>query len=101
MADWMQVDPHIHTALSPCADEEMTPWSIVRMAQLEGLKVIAVTDHNTIANAWAVIEVGKVGTYSPAGDGSPDPRRGPPLGHLSNTGAGFSLSRSDLEPPSR
>jgi len=59
MADWMQVDLHIHTALSPCADEEMTPWNIVRMAQLEGLKVIAVTDHNTIANAWAVIEVGK------------------------------------------
>ncbi|HHV93793.1 MAG TPA: PHP domain-containing protein [Firmicutes bacterium] len=59
MADWMQIDLHIHTAASPCADEEMTPWNIVRMAQLEGLKLIAVTDHNTIANAWAVMEVGK------------------------------------------
>ena len=58
MADWMQVDLHIHTAVSPCAHEEMTPWNIVRMAQLEGLELIAITDHNTIANAWAVIEVG-------------------------------------------
>ncbi|MGI6566169.1 MAG: PHP domain-containing protein [Limnochordia bacterium] len=59
MADWVQVDLHIHTAASPCAEAEMTPWNIVRMAQLEGLALIAVTDHNTIANAGAVMEVGE------------------------------------------
>ena len=59
MADWVQVDLHIHTAASPCAEAEMTPWNIVRMAQLEDLALIAVTDHNTIANAGAVMEVGE------------------------------------------
>jgi len=31
------VDLHIHTALSPCAAEDMTPNNIVNMAMLKGL----------------------------------------------------------------
>ena len=38
-------DFHIHSALSPCGDEDMTPLNIVGMAKLIGLDVIAVTDH--------------------------------------------------------
>ena len=49
-------DLHIHTALSPCADDDMTPNDIVGMAVLNGLDVIAVTDHNSLANARAVIK---------------------------------------------
>ena len=46
-------DLHIHTALSPCGDDDMTPNNIVNMALLKGLDVIAVTDHNTCRNAAA------------------------------------------------
>lgn len=43
-------DLHIHTALSPCADDEMTPNNIINMACLKGLDFIAVTDHNSMLN---------------------------------------------------
>ncbi len=48
-------DLHIHTALSPCGDDDMTPNNIVNMALLCELDVIAVTDHNSTANCEAVV----------------------------------------------
>ena len=54
-------DLHIHTALSPCADNEMTPSAIVAKAIAEGLALIAICDHNSARNAAAVQEA--------AGDG--------------------------------
>lgn len=47
-------DFHIHTALSPCAEDEMTPNNIVNMAMISGLDLIAVTDHNATANLPAI-----------------------------------------------
>lgn len=52
-------DFHIHTALSPCADNEMTPCNIVGMAKVMGHDIIAVSDHNSIKNAEAVMRAGK------------------------------------------
>lgn len=52
-------DFHIHTALSPCGDEEMTPNNIANMAHLKGLNAIAITDHNSARNVKAVMDVGK------------------------------------------
>lgn len=52
-------DFHLHTALSPCADNDMTPNNIANMAFLCGLSAIAVTDHNTAKNANAVISAAK------------------------------------------
>lgn len=49
-------DLHIHTALSPCAAPEMVPRNIVNMAVLAGASVIAVTDHNSVRNVWAVTQ---------------------------------------------
>lgn len=49
-------DFHIHTALSPCGDEDMTPNNIVNMAVLKGLDAIAITDHNTCRNALACMQ---------------------------------------------
>jgi len=49
-------DFHIHTALSPCASDDMTPNDIVGMAVLNGLDLIAVTDHNSLSNASAVVK---------------------------------------------
>ena len=46
-------DLHLHSCLSPCGDEEMTPNSIAGMAKLNGLSLLALTDHNTTANAAA------------------------------------------------
>ena len=43
-------DLHIHSCLSPCADDDMTPWNLVGMARVKGLDVIALTDHNTALN---------------------------------------------------
>jgi 3',5'-nucleoside bisphosphate phosphatase len=49
-------DLHVHTALSPCAAEEMTPPAIVARALELGLDMIAICDHNTGDNAAAVAE---------------------------------------------
>ncbi len=43
-------DLHIHSCLSPCADDDMTPGNILGMASLIGLDCIALTDHNTCKN---------------------------------------------------
>lgn len=47
-------DLHIHSCLSPCADDDMTPANICGMAKLKGLDAIAVTDHNSARNLPAV-----------------------------------------------
>lgn len=59
-------DMHIHSALSPCGDEDMTPNNIVNMAMLLGLDIISVTDHNSCRNVRAVMEAahGKVRVIS-------------------------------------
>lgn len=48
-------DLHIHTALSPCAEDDMTPNNIVNMSILKGLDVIAITDHNSCENVPACL----------------------------------------------
>ena len=47
-------DLHVHSCLSPCGDEAMTPGNIAGMARLKGLDLIAVTDHNTARQLPAV-----------------------------------------------
>lgn len=49
-------DFHIHSCLSPCGDNDMTPNNIVGMAAISGLEIIAITDHNTCKNAPAVLK---------------------------------------------
>ena len=48
-------DLHIHSCLSPCGDDDMTPANIAGMAAIKGLDVIAVTDHNSCRNCPAVM----------------------------------------------
>ena len=55
----VKYDFHIHTALSPCALDEMTPNNIVNMAIVSDISTIAVTDHNTCGNIEAVMSVAK------------------------------------------
>ena len=49
-------DFHIHSCLSPCGDNDMTPNNLVGMAAVMGLDIIAITDHNTCKNAPAVLK---------------------------------------------
>lgn len=46
-------DLHIHSCLSPCGDNDMTPDSIAGMGELNGLDVMALTDHNSCKNCPA------------------------------------------------
>ena len=48
-------DLHIHSCLSPCGDDDMTPANIAGMAALKGLEAIALTDHNTCRNCPAFL----------------------------------------------
>ena len=52
-------DFHLHSCLSPCGDEDMTPNNIVGMAKLLGLDIIALTDHNCCKNCEAVMALGR------------------------------------------
>lgn len=53
----LYADLHIHTCLSPCGDDDMTPNDIIGMAKLKGLDVIAVTDHNSCFNLHAIEKI--------------------------------------------
>ena len=46
----MLYDLHLHTCLSPCANDDMTPASVVGMAKLAGAELVAITDHNSALN---------------------------------------------------
>ena len=52
-------DLHIHSCLSPCGDNDMTPGNIVGMAVLNGLNIVALTDHNSVKNCPAFFKIAK------------------------------------------
>lgn len=52
-------DLHIHSCLSPCGDDASTPDSIAGMGELNGLDIMALTDHNTCKNCPAFFEAAK------------------------------------------
>ncbi len=43
-------DFHVHSCLSPCADNDNTPNNLAGMATLNGINIMALTDHNTCKN---------------------------------------------------
>ena len=46
-------DLHLHSCLSPCGSDDMTPANLAGMCMLAGLDVAALTDHNTVGNCRA------------------------------------------------
>ena len=58
-------DFHIHSCLSPCADNDMTPNNIAGMATLAGLQIAALTDHNTCKNCPAFFAAAKANGIVP------------------------------------
>jgi len=53
----LHYDLHIHSCLSPCGDNDMTPGNIVGMATIKELDVIALTDHNSCRNCPAIMKL--------------------------------------------
>ncbi len=52
-------DLHIHSCLSPCADNDMTPANIAGTATLAGIQIMALTDHNSVKNCPAFFKACK------------------------------------------
>lgn len=52
----LKYDLHMHSCLSPCADDDMTPASMAGMSMLAGMDVVALSDHNTARNCGAFIK---------------------------------------------
>ncbi len=52
-------DFHIHSCLSPCADNDMTPGNIAGVCALAGLHIAALTDHNSTRNCPAFYEAAR------------------------------------------
>ena len=52
-------DLHIHSCLSPCADNDSTPGNIAGMGVLNGLDIMALTDHNSAKNCPAFYKAAK------------------------------------------
>jgi PHP family Zn ribbon phosphoesterase len=50
-------DFHMHSCLSPCGDDDMTPNNMIGMAKLKELDVVALTDHNSSRNCPAFLKV--------------------------------------------
>jgi 3',5'-nucleoside bisphosphate phosphatase len=55
---------HTHTVLSPCASIEMIPPLIIAEAESKNIDILAITDHNSIANIQAVINAAAGSTVS-------------------------------------
>ena len=49
-------DLHVHSCLSPCADDDMSPANLAGMAALCNLQLVALTDHNTCGNCGAFLQ---------------------------------------------
>ena len=52
-------DFHIHSCLSPCGEDDMTPANIAGVGALVGLQIMALTDHNTCKNCPAFFRAAK------------------------------------------
>ncbi|MCF7919751.1 MAG: PHP domain-containing protein [Candidatus Cloacimonetes bacterium] len=54
---WFKADLHIHSVLSPCGALSMSPQMVISKACERELDIIAITDHNSMANCSAYKEV--------------------------------------------
>ena len=55
----VRADLHVHTCLSPCADERMQAKAITEQAKRMGLDMIGICDHNSAENVVAVMKAGQ------------------------------------------
>ena len=48
--NWYRADLHVHSVLSPCSGLEMSPKEVIKAAKDRGINILAITDHNSMAN---------------------------------------------------
>lgn len=58
-------DLHIHSCLSPCGDDDMTPNNIAGMGVVAKLDIMALTDHNTCRNCPAFFKTAEANGIVP------------------------------------
>jgi len=61
------MDLHIHTCLSPCAQSDMLPTTIIKQARDKNLDVVGICDHNSAENVSAVRKAGERGNVQVLG----------------------------------
>jgi len=54
-----KMDLHIHTCLSPCAQPDMLPTTIIKQARDKNIDVVGICDHNSAENVLAVKKAGE------------------------------------------
>ncbi len=57
-SNYIAVDLHVHTCLSPCSSNNLCPDTVVKEAKKSGLDAIAITDHNSAMNVPAALAAG-------------------------------------------
>ena len=55
----VRADLHLHTCLSPCADDLMQAAAIIEQAKKVGLDMIGICDHNSAENVRAIMKAGE------------------------------------------
>ncbi len=55
----VRADLHLHTCLSPCADNTMQTAAIIEQAKKVGLDMIGICDHNSGENVRAMMKAGE------------------------------------------
>jgi predicted metal-dependent phosphoesterase TrpH len=55
----VRADLHLHTCLSPCADDLMQAAAIIEQAKKVGLDMIGICDHNSGENVRAMMKAGE------------------------------------------
>ncbi len=58
-------DLHLHSCLSPCGDDDMTPNNIAGMGVVAKLDIMALTDHNTCRNCPAFFKTAEANGIVP------------------------------------
>ena len=58
-------DLHMHSCLSPCGDDDMTPNNIAGMGVIAKLDIMALTDHNTCLNCPAFYKTARANGIVP------------------------------------
>jgi 3',5'-nucleoside bisphosphate phosphatase len=55
MGEWLRVDLHVHSSLSPCASDEMRPPAVLMTAEDREIALLGIVDHASAGNAEAFL----------------------------------------------
>ena len=54
-----KADLHVHSCLSPCTEQDMSPKEIAHQAKIKKIDIIGICDHNSTENVPAVMKAAK------------------------------------------